>query len=484
MRLRQLWLAAILALVPVFSHAQVEPAMLDKIIDEGMNRNQSMNTLRYLCKRIGTRLTSSENLDKAYAWTQKRFKEFGCVNVHLEQWGEWPVGFQRGKSSGAMVSPEKLTFEFTTPSWTEGTRGKKKGQAIYAPTTMDEFNAMKDKLKGAWLIYKASPPRTPRVRPGETPPELTPEQKAAQELATAINGSGILGRVMASRSELVVTSGSFRDKTLEDHPMDVSVTIRKSDMDKVIAHLDKNEKVELEFNLNQKFIKGPRKLYNVVAEIPGTEKPDEIVIVGGHLDSWDGPGSEGAADNGTGTTIAMEVARILNKVGAKPKRTIRFVLFTGEEQGLFGSSAYVQAHKDEWSKISCAIIEDNGANYQSGTYVLESMRPFWEPIIELNNKTFPDMPMKLRVLERMPRGGASDHAPFNGAGIPGFFWDKAGTQDYNYIHHTQYDTFERVPEKYMIQMSVNQSIAAYYQACWPSMMPRAPIVVPPTTPPQ
>lgn len=459
-------------LAPIFGAAQADQAVIDKIVDEGKNRSQVMGLLRHLTKNIGPRLTSSESLDKACDWTMRKFKEFGCQNVRLEQWGEWPVGFQRGKSSGWMVAPEKFQFEFTTPSWTEGTKGRKRGPAVAAPTTMDEFQAVAPKLKGAWVVYRVAPRRGPRVRPSDAPPELTPEQKAAQELATAIEGAGILGKVMPSANELVITSGNYRDKTFENHPTDVTVTIRKSDMDKVLGHLDSGKRVELEFDLNQRWIKGPRKLYNVVAEIPGVEKPDEVVIIGGHLDSWDGPGSEGAADNGTGTMVTLEAARILNKVGAKPKRTIRFVLFTGEEQGLFGSRAYVEAHKAELPKISAVFIEDGGANYEGGIPVLAPMVPFLQPIMDASNKAFPDLPTKLRVVERMPRGGGSDHVPFNGVGVPGFFWDEVGTVDYNFVHHTQHDKFELCPENYTVQSAVNSTLAAFIVACAPELLPR------------
>jgi len=476
MRTIRCLLSIVYLVVWTLSFGQADPVVLAKIVDEGKNRNQVMAHLKYLTKKIGARLSTSENLDKAYEWTMKKFKEFGCKNVHLEEWGEWPVGFQRGKCSGMMLSPERVVFEFTTPSWTEGTRGKKKGLAVYAPATMDEFNAMKDKLKGAWVIYKTTPPRGRRVRPGETPPDLTPEQKTAQDLADAVNGAGILGKVTGTRGELVITSGSYRDKTIESHPMDVNITIRKSDMDKIITNLDAGKPVQLEFDINQKLLKGPRKLYNVVAEIPGTVKPDEVVIVGGHLDSWDGPGSEGAADNGTGTMAALEAARILNKVGVKPKRTIRFVLFSAEEQGLFGSTAYVKAHAEELPKISAVFIEDNGGNYESGTYALTTMAPFLQPIIDTNNQAFPAIQMKIRVVERMPRGGASDHSPFNQAGVPAFFWDKSGPADYNFIHHTQYDTYERVPVECMIQCATNEAVAAYVVANAVEMMPRQPAV--------
>lgn len=462
--------------------AQADPATIARIVDQGKNHNQVMNHLRYLTKKIGPRLTTSENLDKAYEWTQKKFREFGCKNVHLEQWGEWPVGFQRMKSSGTMVSPERRVFEFTTPSWTEGTHGKKRGLAVYAPSTMDELNAQRDSFKGKWVVYKEPPFRRPRGRRGEQPPAITPEQQAKLDLQEAISKLDCLGVVAPSTNELTITSGNYRDKTFENHPMDVSVIIRKSDMAAVSAAMDAGKPVQLEFNLNQKFLPGPRKNYDVVAEIPGTEKPDEVVIVGGHLDSWDGPGSEGAADNGTGTSCTLEVARILNKAGVKPKRTIRFILFTGEEQGLFGSAGYVEAHKDDLPKISAVFIEDSGANYESGTYALASQVSFLQPILDVNNQAFPAMPMTLRTVETMPRGGGSDHASFNRVGVPAFFWDKKGDTDYTFIHHTQYDTYERVPKPYMVQASTNEAVAAYITACQPDMMPRAPVEATADTP--
>jgi carboxypeptidase Q len=462
---------------------QADPAILAKITGEGKNRSQVMKHLNHLSKKIGPRLSTSENLDRAYEWTQKKFKEFGCKNVHLEEWDEWPVGFQRGKCSGRMISPEARTFEFTTPSWTEGTHGRKKGFAILAPATMEEFISKKDDLKDAWIVYRTAPPRSPRVRQGETSTALTTEQQAAQDLKQAITRAGILGVVVPARGEtgkptdqgeLVLTSGNFRDKSFESHAMDVSITIRRSDMDTILKNVDAGKKVELEFDINQKFIKGPRKLYNVVAEIPGTEKPDEVIIVGGHLDSWDGPGAEGAADDGTGVSCALEAARILNKVGARPKRTIRFVLFTAEEQGLFGSTAYVDSHKGELSKISAVFIEDGGANWESGTYALATQVPILQQIIDVNNATLADMQMSLRIVERMPTGGGSDHIPFNAAGVPAFFWDKKGDANYAFIHHTQHDKYELVPVPYTVQSATNEAVAVYIVACAPEMMPRQP----------
>lgn len=463
-----------LVLASAFVHAQADKATIDKIVAEGKSNNQVMDHLKFLSLSIGHRLTTSPGLDRANQWTMDKFKEFGCVNVHLEEWGEWPVGFHRGPSSGKMVAPEEFNFQFTTPSWSQGTHGPVRGKAVPAPTTKADYEKVKDQLVGAWVVYKTPPPRAPRVQPGQTPPEPTQEQKDRLELEAAIATAGIAGRVVPSGNELVITSGSYANKTVSDHPKDITVTVRKSDMAKIYENIEGGKPVELEFNLNNRFIEGPIKNYNVVAEIKGIEKPDEVVILGAHIDTWDGPGSQGAADNGTGVSTVLEAARILNAVGVKPKRTIRFVLFSGEEQGLHGSRRYVEMHKDELAKISCVFIEDGGANYEGGAPALESMIPMFQPLMDAMNAAFPDMPVKMRPVANMPRGGGSDHAPFNAVGVPGFFWDEVGTFDYTFIHHTQHDTFDRVPANYMIQSATNSAVACFVMANAATLLPRAP----------
>lgn len=205
---------ALLLFVPQTLFAQADPQTVAKIVDEGKNHSQIMAHLQHLTKNIGHRLTGSPQLDRAYDWTQKKFKEFGCKNVRLEEWGEFPVGFDRGKRQwGKMIYPEKLNFEFTSASWTAGTKGALRGPALPEPTTMEEFNAVKDNLKGKWLVSK----RTTGFRGGTPLPE---------DVAKALKESGILGTVFGSRSDLVLTGGLFRIKW-EELPTDVRVTVRK-----------------------------------------------------------------------------------------------------------------------------------------------------------------------------------------------------------------------------------------------------------------
>jgi carboxypeptidase Q len=450
------------ALAASLSVAQGDPAVHRAVIDEGKNRNQVMKHLEHLTKNIGTRLTGSPGLQKACDWTVQKFKEYGLQNVHLEQWGEVPVGFERGKRQiGRMVKPMVRDFEFTSPAWTPGTDGPLTGPAIAEPTTMEEFERVKDRLKTSWMLVR---PRPAPAR-GTTAPAPTDLDKALAE-------APMLGRISASTNELVRTSGRFTGLTWENLPTQRRITIRKSDMDAIRESLAKEEPVELMFDMEQRFIKGPIPVYNVIADIPGTEKPDEYVIISGHLDSWDGPGSEGACDNGTGTMVALEAARLLMKAGAKPKRTIRFVLWTGEEQGLLGSRRYVEMHKDKLDKISAVFVDDGGTNYQGGLTCIASMEPMLRQAQEPMTGVFPDMPFKITVAERMPTGGGSDHVPFNRVGVPGFFWFETGRANYQHVHHTQHDKFEEAIPEYLVQSSVNSAIMAYNLACAPSLLPR------------
>ncbi len=448
--------------------AQGDPDVNKRIIDIGKNHNQVMKHLDTLTHKIGPRLTGSPNLEKAMNWFMEQFKKIGCQNVHTEQWGEWPVGFHRGQRQiGRMVSPWKLDFEFTSPSWTPGTTGLMRGPAVVAPTTMEEFNAVKGKLKGAWLVSQTAPPRGAA---GAAPTDLD----------TAIAESGILGRVSGSRNELVLTSGNYRIEW-DKLPTMRRITVRKSDMDSIMTGINAGRDVQLEFDMEQSFVKGPRKHANVIAEIPGTEKPDEVVIVSGHLDSWDGPSGQGALDNGTGVSVALEAARILMAAGAKPKRTIRFILWTGEEQGLFGSTEYVKQHEAELPKISAVFVDDGGTNYEGGLTCTAEMEPVLKKAQEPMTGVFPDMPFEIKVATRIPRGGGSDHAPFNAAGVPGFFWFETGRSDYNFVHHTQHDRYEFAIPEYLVQSSTNSAIMSYNLACADALLPREKPATPPPT---
>lgn len=488
-------IAALAALLPVAVFATTPPpaipmgdaATIDKIVEEGKNHSQVMKHLANLTGRIGPRLTGSPQLTRAEQWTMGEFRRMGLKNVHLEKWGEVPVGWERGKQQVArMVAPFASDMVFTTAAWTNGTKGIVRGKVVKLPKTVAEAEAMKDQLKGAWVLLPAAPPRPPRPAgapaggpPGTPPPSPgagagAPPQAPGAEVTAAVEKLGIAGFISGSRNELVLTGGSWRGKTFEEHPGAPRVTVRKSDYDRLNRNIDFGRDVVVEIGAENIWHKGPVVQSNVVAEIPGTEKPDEVIIVSGHLDSWNGPGSTGALDNGTGISTALEAARILMKTGAKPKRTIRFVLWTGEEQGLFGSTEYVKQHEAELPKISAVLVDDGGTNYHGGYDCIESQKEWLETAMAPTQRAFPELPMKLNVLPRMPRGGGSDHVPFNRVGVPGFFTEETGRSDYNFVHHTQHDKLEMAIPEYLIQSATNHAVVAYNLACAPGLLPREP----------
>jgi hypothetical protein len=285
---------------------------------------------------------------------------------------------------------------------------------------------------------------------------------------------GALGEVRGSRGELLVTGGDHRIQW-DNLPKLVSIRARKDHHDQLWARLLK-EPVELEFDVDNRFVKGPIPQYNVVADLVGSEKPDEFVIVGGHLDSWDG--AQGAVDNGTGSATTLEAARLLAAVGAQPKRTIRFMLWTGEEQGLFGSQNYVKAHPELLPKISVVLVHDEGTNYLGGLGVTKAMLPAMQaacaPLFGLN----PEFPFELKEIEHLPAMVGSDNDSFAMAGVPGLFWDQKGRSDYEHYHHTQHDNFEAAIPEYQEHSALVVAIAALGIADLPELLDRTNLKAP------
>lgn len=439
---------------------------VQKILTEGKEHNRAYSQLEHFTSKFGPRLTSSPQLLRAQQWAMGEFKKWGLKNIQLEKWGDIPVGFYRGeRQSVKMTSPWKTDFQFTTPAWTPGTEGKIKIKPVLQPETMAEFKTMESTLKGAWVVMtRARGMRGPAAGG-------TDDQKAVE---AALDTAGLAGRIYGTADERIHTGGRFTGLEWDNLPKQVQVSIRKSDFSTLSAALKTKRDVELELDIENHFVKGPVPQYNVIAELPGTDLKDEIVIVCGHFDSWNGPGSVGANDNGTGSTVTLEAARLLTKVGAKPRRTIRFILWSGEEQGLLGSKAYVAMHKDEMPKISAVFNDDGGTNYQGGYQAIESMVPMLKAAYAPIEKAFPDLPMTVNVSANMPGGGSSDHASFNQVGVPGFFTIEAGRADYGFVWHTQNDTPKHSIPEYLVQSSTNAAVVAYNIANAPTMLPRAP----------
>jgi hypothetical protein len=218
--------------------------------------------------------------------------------------------------------------------------------------------------------------------------------------------------------------------------------------------------------INNTFVPGPITVYNTVGELPGSEKPDEFVVVGAHLDSWDL--GQGTTDNGTGTCVVLETARILSKSGVKPKRTIRFCLFTGEEQGLYGSKAFVAAHKDDLARTSLAVVHDTGTGRV--TAITTQGHDPLKTIFEKELTALKDLGVKEINSRRMM---GSDHQSFDGAGVPGVMFQQ-DPAEYRLTHHSQSDTLDKAREPDLVQGAQVMAVMAVRVANLPGLLPRDP----------
>ena len=428
--------------------AQVDVAQFQAIQLEGFEKSRVMAHLDHLVNRIGPRLTSSDNLTIACEWARDEFTAMGLSNVRLEQWGEMEVGFNRGPWWGRITAPIEKELVFGTDAWSAGTKGPARGPVVLSPKTEEELAAMRSKIKGAWVL-------------GVPAALLT-------KVADAVDEEGGLGIVATTRDHLVQTSGNMR-LAWAKLPKTVVVRVRKDLYEEMRAMAEEGKAVEVEFDVQNHFRKGPIPQFNVIADLVGTEKPEEYVVVGGHIDSWDG--ASGTTDNGTGTATTMEAARILTAIGAKPRRTIRFMLWGGEEQGLLGSRAWVQAHKDEMGKYAACLVHDGGTNYVSGIAGMKEMRPQLETAFAHVLKMGGELKFAIREIDAF-RPIGSDHEAFTAVGVPGFFWDQAGRADYNHTHHTQYDTYAAAIPEYQKHTSVVVATGALGIANLPEMLTR------------
>jgi hypothetical protein len=375
----------------------------DRIATIGRNDSRVMEHLDYLTGRIGPRLAGSENHRTACEWARKRFAAFGLENAHLEKCADVAVGFNRGRSAGFIRSPISKELHFSTPAWTPGTNGKSRATAVMLPDMPGELANVSASIEGRWVLWRPSGDLEKDAVFIKSWDELSPD---------------VAGVITPSSGEFIYTMG----RPLSDWgdlPTTPTVILLSSEFDEIADLLSEGITVSLEFNIRNYFKKGPIPVHNVVADIPGTEIPHEYVIVGAHIDSHDG--ATGATDNGTGVAAVLEAARILVASGAKPKRTIRFVLFGGEEIGLVGSHGYVRDHPDLLAKISAVYNMDMGADYVSGITATEAMRGDFEQVFAPVKALDSEMAFTIDHAEFLPLaldcGGASTpSSPFSAGG--------------------------------------------------------------------
>lgn len=467
------------------SAVPAQESAVKKIIEIGQTDNQVMHQLDILTNRFGGRPIGSDAYDNAAEWMIREYKNWG-LDAELQEAGTLPVGFNRGPWFGRMLGGNGMILHFATPSYTSGTKGVQKGHVVAEPRTQKELDGIKGKLKGAWVLISGENQGWPIDRSVsgdsirmEIKKENLEIEKKNKELS-AENWSkgtkhemlpykefpGLFYKEMCAAGALgFIQSAPLPIRALYDRKM---LNDPKTNFDNLPEQPDikldehqfaiikqmvkERQDFLLEFDIRNHFKLGPVKYHNVVASIKGSKYPDEYVIISGHLDAFDV--ATGGIDCGTGIGPMMEAARMLAKSGAKPKRTILFVGFAGEEFGLLGAEAWVKSNATKLPKIANLFNRDGGPEPPVGISVPKAMYDDFVKISEPIKNIRPDYPFEVKVREprKLPtQTGGTDASVFAVKGIPtlGFLTDDIKGYGFSYgeIWHTERDLYNKnIPE--------------------------------------
>ena len=467
---RSLLGVGLLSLVAAALHvplsAQEDP-VVRRIIELGTSDNQVMVWADYATNRFGGRLTGSDAFNNATDWAVWQFREWG-IQAELDEVGEVPVGFNRGPWFGKMVSPAEKSLSFGTPSFTAGTKGVQRGpvtvlqadpysvpgrnptpedvenKAAAVEAALAEVRGDPSRFSGAWVLIAGQ--STGFARDGRRD---TPEYSDAQlmpPLTRALLDAGALGTIQRAGDPMRILDG-FADSWAE-LPELPDIKLLDLQYDEIRALVEREEAVELEFDIRNWFKMGPVKYHNVVAVIPGTTHPDEYVVLGGHYDSFDG--GTGGVDNVSGTSPVMEAMRLIQESGGAPKRSIVAILFAAEEIGLVGSQSWLARNPDLHSRIVVMMNRDGSPGAITGATVppgwMEEFRKITAPLEDLDSRWPFSLSQNDYPGARPDRPGGSDHSSFAMLGIPILSMRNQTDYVYNRAWHTLYDVYsELVP---------------------------------------
>jgi carboxypeptidase Q len=513
--------------------AQVEKVdleMMKKIREEGTQRSQVMETLSWLTDVHGPRLTNSPQYNRASEWAKGKLTEWGLQNASLEAWGPFGRGWSLEGFTANIVKPDFIPLIAYPKAWSPSTNGVVRGPVVYLDAKKPEdLEKYKGKLKGAIVLI--SPPREVQAhfKPEGTratdeellamanaePPTSggggfrrgggNPEQRASMELASkklqmvydegaavALDmGRGDGGTIFVQQAAMPAPVDAPRPRPWSpDAKLIPQASLAAEHYNRIVRMVTKGVPVELEVQIAAKFQDQDLMGHNVIAEIPGSDLKDEIVMVGGHFDSWHS--GTGATDNGAGSAVAMEVVRILQAIGVKPRRTIRIGLWGGEEEGLIGSRAHVEKHygsrqasepgagpqgqqgpltlKPAQEKFSAYFNLDNGTGKIRGVYLQgnEAVRPIFRAWLE------PFRDLGAATLTSRNTGG-TDHLSFDAVGLPGFQFIQDEIEYGTRTHHSNMDVYDRIQADDMKQASVIIAAFVYNAAMRDEKLPRKPL---------
>jgi len=498
----------------------VDLDMVTRIRDEGFRDSKVMALASELMDRIGARLTGSPNMRRANDWARQKLESWGLSNAHLEAWGPFGRGWEYEECEVRMLSPDTAELFALPEAWTAGTDGSVRGSAIRVKaSSREELEKFKGKLAGRVVLFGD----LPEIKPHEKADSERYDEKALEQLFEYEIPGGparydreayrkrrelreAAGKFFVEEKALAVVLPSRRDGLLTvqgagswkvGEPVPLPTLVMSVEhFGRIERLLERDIAVELELDVKARILDADPTQYNTVAEIPGTDKKGEVVLLGAHLDSWHA--GTGATDNGAGVVAVMEAMRILKAAGVQPRRTIRIALWSGEEQGLLGSRAYVAAHfatrpeptdpeqkklpewlrkstwpittKPEHARLSAYFNLDNGTGKIRGIYTEENAAvvPIFEgwiaPLRDLGVTT---------VTMRDTTG--TDHESFDAVGLPGFQFVQDEIEYETRTHHTNLDTYERLVRPDLMQASVVIACFAYDAAMRESMLPRKPM---------
>jgi len=529
---------AALAAAPAPAQEKLDWATLGRIRDEGFRHSQVMETAAQLTDVLGPRLTGSPQYKKAAEWSRQQLETWGLANARLESW-PFGRGWSFERCSAHVVSPVSFPLVALPTAWTAGTSGPVRGKVLRVKAESEaDVEALKGKIAGM-VLWVGQPRELKGPEDGGVFKRYTEKQLDDLEqyqVPGARGGRGPMGpvdreafmrrrrvrqaleKLYAAEKPLAVVEPSERDANVlrlggarsfkKGDPQPVTqLVVSATQWNRVARLLDRKTEVEVEIDVKAAFHEDDTNGYNVVADLPGTDKKGEVVMVGAHLDSWH-PGT-GATDNAAGSAVMMEVLRILKTIDAKPKRTVRIGLWGGEEQGLLGSRAFVYQHfasrraareagpdelppfmrneptapitlKPDHAKLSAYFNLDNGTGRIRGIYLQENaaVKPLFEAWLE----SVKDLGAT-RITMRST--GGTDHQSFDAVGLPGFQFiqDPIEYMDGTFFgtHHTDVDTFDRLQREDLMQAAVVVATFAYNAAMRDELLPRKPL--PPTTAP-